>query len=77
MRNYDAPLLADWYAIFFRWLTLIIASIVAGLTGWFTIFTASLVAVSASWERDPTFLAISNLRLSSYRILNVVESTCS
>lgn len=72
MRTYDAPFLADWYAIFFRWLTLIIASIVAGLTGWFTIFTASLVAVSASWNVILTFLAISNRRFKAHRIMNVV-----
>jgi len=72
MRTYDAPFLADWYAIFFRWLTIIIVSIVAGLTGWFTIFTASLLSISAIWNIILTFLAISNKRLNAHRILNVV-----
>ena len=72
MRTYDAPFLADWYAIFFRWLTLIIVSIVAGLTGWFTIFTASLISISALWNVILTFMALSNRRFNAQRLLNVV-----
>ncbi len=72
MRTYDAPFLADWYAIFFRWLTLIVVSIVAGLTGWFTIFTASLISISAIWNVILTFMALSNKRFNAQRLLNVV-----
>ncbi|HQP08901.1 MAG TPA: hypothetical protein PLY85_07765, partial [Anaerolineaceae bacterium] len=72
MRIYDAPFLADWYAIFFRWLTLIIVSIVAGLTGWFTIFTASLISLSTLWNVILTFMALSNRRFNAQRLLNVV-----
>ncbi len=71
MRIYDAPFLADWYAIFFRWLVLVIAALVAALTGWFTPFTAVLIGASTIWNCIVTLLAIYNRRFNAQRILNI------
>ncbi len=72
MRTYDAPFLADWFAVLFRWIVLTGAAIVAALTGWFTIFTAGLLIISAIWSAVISILAILNKRFTSQRILNVI-----
>ncbi len=71
MRTYDSPYLADGFAIFLRWVTLIGMLISIGMSGRFSLAAAWPLLLLTLWNLGMTFLVAFSARLSGHRLINV------
>ncbi len=71
MYKSDAPFVADWFVVSFRWLVLLGATVSLGLAGQLTQWVNGLLVLLTAWNIALTWLAGLNRRLERHREISL------
>ncbi|MCC7118407.1 MAG: GAF domain-containing sensor histidine kinase [Anaerolineales bacterium] len=72
VRKFETPYMADWFAISFRWITLVGLIVSLGLGGELNLQTAWPLGLIIAWNLVNTALTSANIRVNYHRPLNLL-----
>ena len=72
IRKYDAPYMADWFAISLRWIMLVGLIVSLGLGGKLDVFTSWPLGLMIIWNLSMTALASLNARMTFHRRISLL-----
>jgi hypothetical protein len=72
LRKYDAPYMADWFAISLRWITLVGLIVSLGLAGKLGLFISWPLGLLIVWNLAMTAMAGMNARIAYHRFISTL-----